>query len=167
MSKRDKKIEVIKKYIRSAAKNWDAYSYGSIPKMQAVNACHSYAGAISPEDILGLIDITVLGNGKKGIVFTEKKIYFDNGIMGSKGARSYKQMFESGQMPRELFDSAYNVAALREMLNELINIEGQSLQNDIKGVGDTIDSLTQGINDISDTIEKGKELFGAISALFK
>lgn len=167
MSKRDRKIEVIKKYIGSAAKNWSAYSYGSIPRTLANNACQSYAGAISAEDILGLIDITISGNGKKGMVFTEYKIYYDNGIMGSRGAVSYKKMYENGTIPGEILDSFYNTAALKEMINKLVNIEGQTIHDDIKDAENMLDSLVQGVEEISATIEKGKELFGAISSLFK
>lgn len=32
MSKRERKKELIKKYIKNAAGGWSAYSYGNIPK---------------------------------------------------------------------------------------------------------------------------------------
>lgn len=59
-------IEAVKKYLGGAAGSWSAYLYGSIPQNLASAACHSYAGAIQPEDITGLIDITVSGNERTG-----------------------------------------------------------------------------------------------------
>lgn len=163
MGKRERKIAVIKKYIANAGGSWPGYAYGNIPKEKARNACNSYAGTVEYGDILGLIDITVLGNGKKGMLFTENMIYYDNGMLGNRGRISYKSMYDSDRMPSGLFDSAYNTNALKEMVAMLAHIEGESFQNSING---TIDGITQGAQDIADTIEKGKELFNTIKGLF-
>ena len=74
MGKRERKIEAVKEYIDGAAGTWPGYAYGNIPRNLATAACRSYAGAVQAEDIIGLIDITVLGNGKKGMVL-QKIIY--------------------------------------------------------------------------------------------
>ena len=81
MSKRERKKELIKKYIKNAAGGWSAYSYGNIPKQLVKNACTSYAGAVQYDDVLGLIDITITGSGKKGMLFTSQRVYYDYGML--------------------------------------------------------------------------------------
>ena len=129
MGKQDKKIAAIKKYIGNAAGDWPGYAYGNIPKEKARNACTSYAGTVGYGNILGLIDTTILGNGKKGILFTENKIYYDNGMLGSRGSVSYKSIYESGSIPSGLIDITYNTNALKELISMLACIEGESFQS--------------------------------------
>ena len=136
MSKRQQKIDVIKKYISNAGGTWPAYSYGNIPSKQLSNACYSYAGAVEKKDVLGLIDITVLGNGKKGMLFTENKIYYDNGALGSKGSISYMSISDRKSMPQDMLDSKYNQTALWEMISKLAHIEGATIAGTVGEFGD-------------------------------
>lgn len=164
MGKRERKIEVIRKYIANAGGTWVGYAYGKIPEDKAINACNSYAGAVNYKDILGLIDITIFGNGKKGMIFTERRIYYNNGLMGGLGSVSYEEIYKSNKIPGDICDGTiYNQNAMVEMVSMLANIEGTSVQDTVNS---TMDNLEQGIQDIADTIEKGKELFNAIKGLF-
>lgn len=158
MSKREQKIEVIRKYISNAAGSWPAYAYGNIPKTLLSNACYSYAGAIQKEDVLGLIDITVLGNGKKGLVFTENKIYYNNGIMSGQGAVSYQSIYENESVPADLLDVAYNKTALKEMVSKLASIEGTTLMG-------TFDEMLNEANEIVDMVKKGKAFLKELGIL--
>ncbi|MGY3666253.1 MAG: hypothetical protein ACXAHE_21065 [Roseburia sp. 1XD42-69] len=162
MGKREKKIEVIKKYINGAAGEWAAYAYGKIPDTLIRNACNSYAGAVQKENVLGLIDITVLSNGKKGMMFTDKKIYYNNGMMESRGSVSYMQIYNDGTIPGALFGVSYNKTALKELVSLLAAIEGETLQDRVNG---TIDGIEQGIQSFSEVVERGAELFGAFMEL--
>lgn len=137
IGKRERKIEAVKEYIHGAAGTWSGYAYGSIPQKLATAACRSYAGAIHPKDIIGLIDITVLNNGKKGMVFTENNIYYDNGVMGNRGSVSYRKIHETGKIPEGVMDSTYNSIAMKELIGILANIEGEDV---IQEIGDTIDA---------------------------
>ena len=149
MGKRERKIEAVKKYIDGAAGAWSGYAYGKIPKSLATAACRSYAGAVQAEDIIGLIDITVSGNGKKGMIFTESNIYYDNGMLGDRGAVSYQKIHETGRIPGEVLSSTYNSNAMKELVSILANIEGE----------DTI-------KEIEKTVGAGIALFGALVELF-
>ena len=137
MGKRERKIEAVKKYINGAAGTWSGYSYGKIPPQLAAAACSSYAGAIQPSDIIGLIDITVRNNGKKGMVFTESNIYYDNGMMGGRGSVSYRKIHETRKIPGDVLSSTYNNTAMKELVSMLAKIEGEDA---IKEIGDTIDA---------------------------
>lgn len=163
MGKRERKIEVIQKYIKGVAKGWSAYTYGSIPDTLIRNACNNYAGAVQKESVLGLIDITVLGNGKKGMMFTESKIYYDNGIMESRGSVSYLQVYNEETIPGGLFSVSYNETALTELVSILADIEGETFEDKVNG---TIDGIEQGVQSIVGVIERGAELFNMVSGLF-
>ena len=160
MGKRERKIEVIQKYIQGAAGNWPAYAYGKIPDALIRNACSSYAGAVQKGNILGLIDITVLGSGKKGMMFTENKIYYDNGMLADRGSISYMQIYNEGSIPGKLFGAAYNATALQELIGKLSIIEGETLQD---VVTETIDGLEQGMQSIVGVVEQGVKLFDLVS----
>ena len=162
MGKREKKIEVIQKYISGVAGSWPAYTYGRIPNALINNACSSYAGAVQKENILGLIDITVFGNGNKGMMFTENKIYYDNGMLGNRGSVSYMQIYNDGTIPGELFHASYNETALQELVSLLATIEGETFQDKVNG---TIDSLTQGLQSITEVVGKGVGLYDAFMEL--
>lgn len=163
MGKRERKIQVIQKYIKGVAGNWSSYTYGEIPATLMRNACSCYAGAVQGENILGLIDTTVLGNGKKGMMFTDNRIYYDNGILESRGSVSYMQVFNDGTIPGGLFGASYNETALQELVSILADIEGETIEDKVNG---TIDGLEQGVQSIVGVIEKGAELFNLVSGLF-
>lgn len=167
MSKRQQKIDVIKKYINNAAGNWPGYSYGNIPSKQLSNACYSYAGAVEKKDVIGLIDITVLGNGKKGMLFTERKIYYDNGVLGSKGSISYQSISDKKSMPKAMLDVSYNQTALWEMISKLAQIEGATLSGTISEVGEVLGEVFDSVQEVQDVYNKGKELFSALGSLFE
>ena len=114
------------------------------------------------ENVLGLIDITVLSNGKKGMMFTDKKIYYNNGMMESRGSVSYMQIYNDGTIPGALFGVSYNKTALKELVSLLAAIEGETLQDRVNG---TIDGIEQGIQSFSEVVERGAELFGAFMEL--
>lgn len=166
MGKRERKIEVIKKYIKNVAGTWPAYSYGNIPRNLANNACSSYAGSIQYDDIIGLIDITVLGSGKKGMLFTLQKVYFDNGLLDKQGSISYKYIYEKGAVPPDVCGSSYNNQALVEVLSELARIEGENFESKMNNINSSIDSINHGVNTIVDTISKGADLLDSILNIF-
>ena len=169
MGKLERKKAIIEKYISNAAGTWPAWSYGKIPSYKLKNACYEYVGAVEPSNILGLIDITISGNGKKGMVFTEHKVYFNNGLLGSRGSVSYQSIFENGSIPTEVLDVCYNTAALRELLNGLANIEGENVQDTINDIGNAVNngmnSVLNTINNVADTVDKAVGIFNLLSSL--
>ncbi len=161
MSKRQQKIDIIRKYIGNASGTWPAYSYGNIPHDKLSNACRSYANANSTEDVLGLIDITIAGSGKKGMLFTEDIIYYDNGMMGSKGSISYKSLYKSLRddncIPGAVIGSTYNQTALKEMIITLAYIEGKTFVDSVENTIDNIDGI---VGTIDNWINKLDTIFG-------
>lgn len=165
MGKRERKIEAIRNYIENAGGNWPTYSYGKIPKILAINACNSYAGAINPEDILGLIDITIFGNGKKGTIFTENNVYYDNGLLGSTGSVSYKAIYETESVPTTLLDSTYNTNAMLELVSILADIEGESIIETINDGITYVQNIADTVNDGLDFVQNLIELADTMKEL--
>lgn len=124
MGKREKKIAVIQEYLPQCNSVYPCYVYGHIPKEQFQNACASYAGHVKGEDVFGLIDETLFGNGKKGFLFAE------NGFYSSDGNELYR--YDAGVTYRSL-SSSYNLTLFNEMLTELYEIETAPSGWDIAG----------------------------------
>ncbi len=73
--------EILKKYRNTfTSTNNSIYYAPDIPPRKANNAI-SYTNGISPDDILVLIDDTVFGSAKDGVLITEKSIYY-HGTLG-------------------------------------------------------------------------------------
>lgn len=166
MNKREKKVAVIKSYVRNISNSWPAYSYGMIPEVKAANACRTYAGAVHPNDVFGLVDTSISGNGKKGLLFTEYYVYYNNGLWGNQGKVSYKEVNESGEIPSALFDAAYNRQALIELISALAFIEGGTVQATINSLEKTIVGATDKVQSVSDAIGKAADFVNALADLF-
>lgn len=166
MGKRERKIEMIKKYISNVSGTWSAYSYGNIPQILAANACSSYAGAVQPQNILGLVDITITGNGRKGLTFTESAVYFDNGAFASRGKVMYRDVYDSGQISGNLFGSSYNKQALIELVSALAEIEGESVQTKLGDVNNALNSVNNTVEQFNATINSVLDVFNNVANLF-
>lgn len=166
MNKREKKIAIIKNCIGNISCDWPAYSYGMIPAVKAANACSTYAGAVQPKEVFGLVDTSISGNGKKGLLFTEYSIYYNNGLWGNQGKVSYKQVNESGEISSALFDAAYNRQALIELVSALAYIEGGTVQATINSLEKSIVGATDKVQSVSDTIGKAADFVNALADLF-
>lgn len=166
MNKREKKVALIKNYIGNISNSWPTYSYGKIPEAKAANACSTYAGAVHPKDVLGLVDISISGNGKKGLLFTEYCIYYNNGFGGEQVEVSYKAVNERGTIPSTLFDAAYNRQALIDLVSALAYIEGGAVQATINSLEKSIDGATDKVRSVSDAISKAADFVNALADLF-
>ena len=164
MGKRERKIEVIKKYIHNISGNWDAYSYGDIPQKRMNGAASHYAGS---GEMIGLIDTTIFGTGEKGVAFTDSAIFWDYGMIGSKGKVTYREISDSGKIPNGVFLSSFNKNALIDMISQLSNIEGESVLSTIQDINDGIDTFAQGVDGVKDILNKvvgiRERLFGETS----
>ena len=114
MGKIEKKIEVINKYINNCT-TWNCSTYGNIPKEKFYNACRSYAGNLDYNQAIGMIDTTVFGSGKKGMIFMQDAVYFSTN-QGGKYFEYSKPVEFSGRVE-------YSCEILNDMITRLKNIE--------------------------------------------
>ncbi len=52
------------------------YISNIIPQKKIIHAIHSYEHDIKKDSLIGLIDLTIFNSGRKGFVFTDKKMYY-------------------------------------------------------------------------------------------
>lgn len=124
MGKLEKKIQVIKEYLPRCNSVYTCYTYGHIPRDKFNNACLNYAGHVNYENALGMIDETVFGSGKKGMLFTETGLYCSDmdGILKYAEGKCFNYL-----------SSSYNLTEVNEMLGKLYEIETAPTGWDIAG----------------------------------
>lgn len=115
-SKRDRKKAVIQKCLPKCTNTWSVYTYGNIPKKCIDGALSSYAGYIEYDDVFGLIDETIFGSGKKGMIFSCDGFYTDRG----NGFHKYADHISFTTLA-----NSYNLTAMNEMLTKLYEIEAE------------------------------------------
>ena len=149
-SKKDRKIAVIKKYLPNCTNTWSVYTYGNIPRKCIDGALTSYSGRIEYDDVLGLIDETVFGSGKKGMIFSCDGFYTNSG----NGIHRYADQISFNSLP-----NSYNLNAVNEMLTKLYEIETEPSGWDIAAslFGSAMDFL-QAMADESEDIPKDDDL---------
>ena len=110
----EEKVNVVKKYLPKCNSLYSCYTYGNIPRDKFDNACSSYAGHMEYSQCIGLIDETVFGSGKKGMIFGTTGFYSDshNGIMLYKDGYKWNSL-----------GSSYKLNAMNEMLSQLCEID--------------------------------------------
>lgn len=124
MGKQEKKIELVKQYLPRCNSVYPCHTYGRIPTDKFKNACMSYAGHVEYENALGLIDETVFGSGKKGMLFTDKGVYTSDidGIIRYADGRCFNSL-----------SSSYNLTEVNELLEKLYEVENTPTGWDIAG----------------------------------
>lgn len=145
-SKRERQISIISNNIKNCVKTSSAnvYSYGNIPTKCMDGAKSSYVGAVAYHDILGLIDTTVWGSGKRGMVFTDQGVYYRE-VLSNSIYCPYSNLMEFSIPDNTYFDSY----GLKDMLQLLFNLEQEfeesSGSNDIlSGLLDIAGAAIQG-----------------------
>lgn len=150
MDKREMKINVVKKWLRNCS-TWECTTYGNISEQKFSNACRAYAGNIAFDDVIGLIDTTVFGSGKKGMMFTIDRVYFSSWEGGKYF--DYKN-------PVTIDRVEYNCTALNELIKKLSNIEIYGTEEEPSGwdiLGGIIDGVSNLINEVSNSSKEIEE----------
>lgn len=81
--------DILKEYIGKISSS--AYYCDDIPYKKLENAIASYATSVDASQVLALIDTTVGGSAKEGIIFTTSSMY-GNLFLGSKFEVAYKEI---------------------------------------------------------------------------
>lgn len=148
MSKRSRKIDAIRQGVRNAAGPGNkGYSYGSIPENKLNNALRSYGGSIKNDDVIGLIDTTFTGYADKGVIFTENKVFWYAGMLSNVACKRYSEMYDEGRIPLDLLRITTNSNGMKELLENLISIEGGSFGTKVSEFVDILDA----VNSLFDT----------------
>lgn len=76
MNKNDGKNEIMRKYLFKMNTNYKYYLKDDLPFKNIGNAINKFAKGLDKNTIIGFYDTSLIGNGKRGYIFTDTKIYF-------------------------------------------------------------------------------------------
>lgn len=107
MNDREKRIEIVRNYIKKAASGFGGFVYGEFPKKRIDTAISNFGENIPVEQVLGFIDTTLFGKGTKGSLFTKDAVYYDNGY-GGKGIFYYRDLRSKGYIPNAVLEGVYD-----------------------------------------------------------
>lgn len=164
MSKRNDMIKVLENNLSNCSSTYPAYIHGRIPSKVMRGALSSYGGAINSDDVLGLIDTTILESGKTGVLFTENNVYYSGGMLGDTGYVSYTSLSNGEYIPAELLSSIYNASAMKQILGKLTGIATYSVKEDLNN---TMQSISDSLDEWGEIAEKGMKLFNGVMSILK
>lgn len=75
MGEHEDKVEILGKYLSAMTTAYNYHLGKNVPGKKLDNAEKSFAQGLDMEKVLGFYDVTVLGSGKKGFLFTDDKLY--------------------------------------------------------------------------------------------
>lgn len=147
--KLERKIQVMRKYLKRACTSCSGYLYGDIPSNKFQGACRSYAGNITYTDVIGLTDETIFGGGEKGMLFVKDGYYCDN---------MTRKVLYTERKHHKVSSSLYNQTVMKEMLNELASIDEEPSGWDIAASIFSLGlEILQAASDSSETQEDSKK----------
>lgn len=151
-SKKQEKIEIVRRKINDCSKYTTdkVYYYGNISDKVFYRAKESYAKMLTKNEVLGLIDTSITGNGKVGMILTEKGIHYKD-ILENPGYISYDDIIVNEKLLDSKLGDKYNLRSLKNMIKEITAVDCMS-------VDELLDSVEQGMEYIDMIYEKGKEL---------
>ena len=112
--KLERKMQVIRQYLKRACTSCSGYVYGEIPSNKFQGACRAYAGNVTYADVIGLTDETIFGGGEKGMLFVRDGYYCDN---------MSRKVLYTERKHHKVSSGLYNQTVMKEMLNELAAID--------------------------------------------
>ena len=78
MDQHEKKVALLKKYY-SQIQTSDGFEIAeNIASKKIDNAIKKFASGLDRKSIIGFYDITIVGSGKKGYLFTDTKVYYSD-----------------------------------------------------------------------------------------
>ncbi len=105
MTIEERRIYLICNYIDGCVNGAsDIYRYGIIPSKVISGARGTYANYSSDETVIYVVDTTVFGSGQRGMMFTDKNVYY-RGMFESPMIWSYSDI--SLQFTDELPNDTY------------------------------------------------------------
>lgn len=154
--KKQEKIEIVKRRINDCTKYTTdkAYYYGNISDKVFYKAKTSYANMLSKSEVLGLIDTSITGNSKVGMILTEEGIYYKDS-WENPGYISYNDIAANEKILDAKLGDKYNLKSLKNMIKEINAV-------DCLSADELLDVMQQGLENLDDLYEKGKGIWEEI-----
>ena len=80
MNSHEERVEIFQKFAKQIKTIYPIYIGEKIPGNLLSNAINKYAPDVDKKTVIGLLDSSILGNGKSGALFTDERLYFTQPI---------------------------------------------------------------------------------------
>lgn len=156
MANRERIITILRNQLRSCIPSmYSIYVDENIPPNKCRNAINSYAPQITESDVIALVDETIFGSAKTGVLFTETGFYYNGG---------YKKYSDNVQFKN--FRNYDTVTKFNTMLSELYKADKhKSVSDRIDGANNTIDTIDQAIDKIKVGFNKVKKWYDFLESI--
>lgn len=161
MDKKEEKVQTVNENLEKCEMGYSkVYLQGSIPKKILRNACKGYADElfgkkVLQEDVIGLIDTSVKGNGKTGMLLTEEGVFYKS-FGESAGYYSYKEIRKMGKVPK-ISDTDCNKREMMRLLSKLAAIDDKRSLLDISE--SKMDEAMEAIDKLNKILDKLGDVF--------
>ena len=167
-----KKRDIVRQSIESCtlSSSYQAYYYDNLPDKVFYKAKKNYAGNVCKEDVLGLIDVSVFGSGKIGLLLSVEGIYYRKSLRSVAEYIAYKDIAKDKDIvARKLgvvseighdLDSLCDVVSfgcnakkLSEMVKKIMAVDRYTPDELIDKINDTVTQTDIVVHRVKETAE--------------
>ena len=161
MSKVEDKISVVESQLGlCVTSSASYYTYGNIPYKRFTGAKKNYAKDVRYDDVIGLVDTTILGGGERGMLLTLEGVYVKE-MLTEPIYCSYENI-EHLVLPSDTYYKLQNLCTMLMELNaveirkeedfwgNMLNVAGTIISDAIKTYQDTLENQESIDDDIGD-----------------
>lgn len=141
MDKREAMIEYLSDnlFLMINSDNVSYYTYGEIPGACISGAIRKYA-PVSPDDILALIDTTILGGGGQGMVFTEEGVWIKE-MFSPPVFRDYWGFGDEAYIN----SVDYSLSGFEMIMSGMFDIIGRCMMENLEEMNEALDEASENL----------------------
>ena len=149
-----KKRDIVRQSIESCtlSSSYQAYYYDNLPDKVFYNAKKKYAGNVCKEDVLGLIDVSVFGSGKIGLLLSVEGIYYRKSSSVAEYI-AYKDIAKDKDIVARKLGDVCNAKKLSEMVNKIMAVDRYTPDELIDKINDTVTQTDIAAHRVKETVE--------------
>lgn len=149
-----KKRDIVRQSIESCtlSSSYQAYYYDNLPDKVFYNAKKKYAGNVCKEDVLGLIDVSVFGSGKIGLLLSVEGIYYRKSSSVAEYI-AYKDIAKDKYIVARKLGDVCNAKKLSEMVKKIMAVDRYTPDELIDKINDTVTQTDIAAHRVKETVE--------------
>lgn len=155
-----KKRDIVKREIDNCAKYTTdrTYFYGNLTDKAFFAAKQNYAGKVNREMVLGMIDNTITGNAKNGLLFAVDGIYYKR-LMESPGYISYSDAAQNNRLLSAKLGEDFNIRCISKIVNKIDAVDNLTLNEVLEKANEKVMDLDKTIDSVNEVLSTAQGLF--------
>ncbi|MBU5478559.1 hypothetical protein KQI69_05010 [Eubacterium sp. MSJ-13] len=155
-----KKRDIVKRGIDSCARySTDrVYFYGNLTDKAFFAAKQSYAGKVNREMVLGMIDNTITGSAKNGLLLAVDGIYYKR-MLESPGYISYADAAENEKLLKMKLGDDFMINNLNKMVKEIHAVDNLTLNEFLEKANEKVINIDKTIDSVNEVFTTAQGLF--------